>query len=295
MPTITANKMELFYDETGAADAPVIILIMGLGTQMIAWPDVFVQGLADQGFRVIRFDNRDIGLSTHLDGAASPNLIWTALATKLGLPVGVAYSLKDMAADTIGMMDALGIKKAHIAGASMGGMIAQNVAALYPDRVLSLISIMSSSGASGLPGPTSELRKRMMKPRPDASQRAEAIAAGTGMQKLISFPDPARAPDALEQLVTTAFDRSYYPTGARRQLLAILTDTGRPARLAKVTAPTLVIHGAADPLVPLANSVDIAQRVPGARLEVIDDMAHDLPPSQVGRMVSLIAEHAKAA
>jgi pimeloyl-ACP methyl ester carboxylesterase len=295
MPTVTANKMELFYDEAGAADAPVIILIMGLGTQMIAWPDVFVQGLADEGFRVIRFDNRDIGLSTHLDGAKTPNLIWALLATKLGLPVGVAYSLKDMAADTIGLMDALGIKRAHIAGASMGGMIAQNVAALYPDRVLSLISIMSSSGAAGLPGPTPELRKRMMQPRPDASKRAEAIAAGVEMQRMISFPDPARAPDALETLVAAGFDRAYYPIGARRQLLAILTDTGRPARLSKVKAPTLVIHGKADPLVPLANSVDIAKRISGAKLEVIDDMAHDLPPSQIAPMVGLIAQHAKSA
>jgi pimeloyl-ACP methyl ester carboxylesterase len=295
MPAIKANGIELFYDEAGDADAPVILLIMGLGTQMIAWPDAFVQGLAAQGFRVIRFDNRDIGLSTHLHGAPSPNLIWTVIASRLGLPVGVAYSLSDMAADTIGLMDALGIEKAHVAGASMGGMIAQNVAALYPERVSSLISIMSSSGAAGLPGPTGELRKRMMQPRPDASQRAEAIATATEMQKLISFDDPARAPDALEKLVTDAFDRAYHPVGARRQLLAILTDTGRPARLAKVKAPTLVIHGAADPLVPLACSADIAKRIPGAKLEVIEAMAHDLPPSQIGHMVSLIAQHAKSA
>ena len=295
MPIIKANRLELFYDETGDADAPVIMLIMGLGTQMIAWPDAFIQGLAAEGFRVIRFDNRDIGLSTHLDGAKTPNLIWALLATRLGLPVGVAYSLKDMAADTIGLLDALGIEKAHMIGVSMGGMIAQNIAALYPDRTSSLISIMSSSGATGLPGPTPELRKRMMGSRPANPTREDAVKAGADMLGLISHPDSARGSDAFEEAAGKAFDRSYYPIGARRQLLAIITDTGRPSRLASVKAPTLVIHGAADPLVPLANSEDIAKRIKGARLEVINAMAHDLPPSQIAPMVKLIAEHAKSA
>ena len=292
VPTVNANGMELYYEEVGASDAPVILLIMGLGTQMIAWPDDFVNGLADEGFRVIRYDNRDIGLSSRLDGAAAPNLILTLLKSRIGLSAGVAYSLKDMAKDAVGLMDALDIPAAHIVGVSMGGMIAQNVAALHPTRTLSLTSVMSSSGAAGLPGPSSELRKRMITKRPDNPTREEAVAAGTEMLKLISFPDPARAPDAFEAAAGRAFDRSYNPLGAKRQLLAIITDTGRHGRLAKVKAPTLVIHGAADPLVPLANSEDIARRIPGARLEVIEQMAHDLPPSQVGRMVELIAGHA---
>ncbi len=295
MPKIAANGMDLYYEEVGASDAPVILLIMGLGTQMIAWPDDFVHGLADAGFRIIRYDNRDIGLSTHLDGAAAPGLVWTLLKSRIGLPVNVAYSLKDMAKDATALMDALGIPAAHIVGVSMGGMIAQNIAALHPDRTLSLTSIMSSSGAAGLPGPTAELRRRMMAKRPDAPSRTEAVETGASMLRLISYPDSARADDAFEVAAGRAFDRSYYPEGAKRQLLAIITDTGRHGRLAKVKAPTLVIHGAADPLVPLGNSEDIARRIPGARLEVINEMAHDLPPSQVSKMLSLITEHAQSA
>jgi pimeloyl-ACP methyl ester carboxylesterase len=292
VPTVKANGMDLYYEEVGPPNAPAVLLIMGLGTQMIAWPDDFVNGLAAEGFRVIRYDNRDIGLSTHLQDAAAPNLVWTLMKSRIGLPTKVAYSLKDMAKDAVALMDALGVEAAHIVGVSMGGMIAQNVAALHPTRTLTLTSIMSSSGAEGLPGPSPELRKRMIAKRPDNPTREEAVATGTEMLRMISYPDPARAADAFEVAAGRAFDRSYNPMGAKRQLLAILTDGGRHQRLATIKAPTLVIHGAADPLVPLANSEDIARRIPGARLVVVDKMAHDLPPSQVGNMVQLIAGHA---
>ncbi|MDB5710882.1 MAG: hypothetical protein JWL96_2952 [Sphingomonas bacterium] len=292
MPIAPANGVELYYEETGNPADPVILLIMGLGTQLIAWPDPFVEGLAARGFRVIAFDNRDIGLSTHLHGAPAVNPVWAMVASRIGLRYPLAYGLKDMAADAVGLLDTLGIAQAHIVGASMGGMIAQHIAAGWPDRVLTLTSVMSSSGARGLPGPTPALRKLLMASRPANPSRDAAVAAGIEVLRAISYPDPARAEDAYEVMAGRAFDRSYDPTGARRQLLAILADRERVNRIAAIAAPTLVIHGAADPLVPLANGQDTARRIPGARLEVIDAMAHDLPPSQVDTMVDLIASHA---
>ena len=295
MPTVKANQIDLYYEDVGKADAPVILLIMGLGTQMIAWPEAFVNGLADAGFRVISFDNRDIGLSTHLTGAPAPNLIWALAASRFGLPVRVAYSLKDMAADAVALMDQLKIEKAHVVGASMGGMIAQIMAATSPERVLTLTSVMSSSGAPGLPGPSAALRKRMIARRPAKPTRADAITATVEMLKLMSYPDPARAPDAFETMATRAFDRGFNALGTKRQLLAIIADGSRAGRLSQIRAPTLVIHGAADPLVPLACSEDIARRVPGARLEVVKAMGHDLPPSQLPHVMKLIVDHALAA
>jgi proline iminopeptidase len=292
VPIVPANGVELYYEETGNPADPVVLLIMGLGTQLIAWPDPFVEGLAARGFRVIAFDNRDIGLSTHLHGAPAINPVWAMLASRLGLRFPLAYRLNDMAADAIGLLDALGVEQAHIVGASMGGMIAQRVTAGWPDRVLSLTSVMSTSGAPGLPGPTPALRKMLMASRPAQPTRDQAIEAGVEVLRAISYPDTSRPADAYEVMAGRAFDRSYDPTGARRQLLAILADRDRAKALGTIAAPTLVIHGAADPLVPLANGVDTAHRIPGARLEVIEAMAHDLPPSQVATMVELIASHA---
>ncbi|MDH7974440.1 alpha/beta hydrolase [Sphingomonas sp. AR_OL41] len=291
MPTIRANGLDIFYEEAGKPTDPVVLLVMGLGTQLIAWPNAFVDGLVAAGLRVIAFDNRDIGLSTHLHGARAPHPLFALAAQRFGLPFRTAYTLRDMAADAVGLLDALGIDRAHVVGASMGGMIAQHVAAGWPDRTLSLTSIMSSSGARGLPGPTPELRKLLMG-RPADTSRDAAIAATMKVLEAISYPDAAREADAYQTMAARAYDRSFDPLGTRRQLLAIITDRQRTALLATIAVPTLVIHGAADPLVPLANGEDTARRIPNARLEVIDGMAHDLPPSQVDRLVALLAEHA---
>lgn len=294
MPKVSANGVELYYEDSGAADAPVILLVMGLGTQMIAWPEQFIQGLVAKGFRVIHYDNRDVGLSTHLDGARAPGLLWTMIASRFGLPLNLPYRVRDMAADGVRLLDALGIRKAHIVGASMGGMIVQHIAATYGDRVQSMTSIMSTSGARGLPGPDVEIRKRLMARRPVNPSRDEAIAFGVEAIRQISYPDPARAPDAFERMAARAFDRAYDPAGFRRQLLAIIADGSRVDMLRRIKVPTLVVHGKADPLVPWQCSEDIVRHIPGARLELIDEMAHDLPPSQVDRMVGLIAAHAAA-
>jgi proline iminopeptidase len=262
---------------------------------MIAWPEDIVDALVAQGFRVIRYDNRDVGMSQRMEGAAAPNPVWTMLKARIGLPHGLSYTLGDMAADGIGLLDALGIKAAHVVGASMGGMIVQLMAANHAERVLSMTSIMSSSGARGLPGARPDIQRRFMVKRPVDASREEAVAFGAELVKSFSYPDPARPDTAHHDHAGLAFDRGYYPVGSRRQLLAIIADGSRVERLKKITRPTLVIHGAADPLVPMACSEDIARHVPGARLEIIDEMAHDLPPSQLGRMVDLIANHASAA
>jgi pimeloyl-ACP methyl ester carboxylesterase len=295
MPNIRANNIDIYYEENGPADGPVILLVMGLGAQMIAWPDEFIHGLVSKGYRVIHYDNRDVGLSQRMDGAKTPNLVWTMLKARFGLPVRVPYTLTDMAADGIGLLDALGIDKAHVAGASMGGMIVQLMAANHRERLLSMTSIMSSSGKPGLPGARADIQKSFMVKRPPDASREEAVAFGTELVRSFSYPDPARPENAHAELTAKAFDRGYYPVGTRRQLLAIIADGSRVERLKTITTPTLVVHGGADPLVPKEGSEDIARHIPGARLEIIEEMAHDLPPSQVGRMVDLIAGHAKQA
>ena len=295
MPNIRANNIDIYYEENGPADGPVILLVMGLGAQMIAWPDEFIHGLVSKGYRVIHYDNRDVGMSQRMEGAKAPHLVWTMFKTRIGLPVRVPYTLGDMAADGIGLLDALSIDKAHVVGASMGGMIVQLMAANYPQRTLSMTSIMSTSGKAGLPGARADIQRQFMVKRPPDASREEAVAFGAELVNAFSYPDPARPENAHAEMAAKAFDRGYYPVGTRRQLLAIIADGSRVERLKKIAVPTLVVHGGADPLVPKEGSEDIARHIPGARLEIIDDMAHDLPPSQVGRILDLIAEHAKQA
>ena len=295
MPKIKANGIDIYYEDNGPADAPVILLVMGLGTQMIAWPDDFIKGLVSRGFRVIHYDNRDVGLSQRMDGAAVGNLVWAMIAARFGLPVRTAYTLTDMANDGLGLLDKLGIEMAHIVGASMGGMIVQLMAAHHPEKLLSMTSIMSSSGAPGLPGPSADLRRRMLAKRPENPTREEAAAFGSEGLEAISYSDPTRPDTAFVDMAGRAFDRGYYPVGMKRQLMAIIADGSRVERLKTIKVPTLVVHGGADPLVPKQSSEDIARHIPGARLEIIEAMAHDLPPSQVGRIVDLIADHAHAA
>jgi proline iminopeptidase len=292
---VAANGIELCYESVGDPAWPVILLVMGLGTQMIAWPDAFVSGLVERGFRVIRFDNRDIGKSTWLSGARVPNPVWILTAMRFGLRPAAPYTLTDMARDAIGLLDALNVEKAHIVGASMGGMIAQIIAATAPERTLSLTSIMSSSGARGLPGPSPQIRRRMLRRRPGDMTRDQIIADSADGLRMMSYPDPARAPDAYRDLATRAYDRGYNPGGMRRQLAAIIADGSRVSRLKRIAAPTLVIHGAADPLVPAINGEDTARHIAGARFALIEPMGHDLPPSQIPRLVELIAGHAAAA
>jgi len=291
MPVISANGIDIYHEDAGDPGAPAILLIMGLGRQIIAWPPEFIADLVSRGFRVISFDNRDIGLSTHLHAAPVRNLGLAIGAQLLGLKLKPAYSLTDMAHDALALLDALGVAHAHVVGVSMGGMIAQIIAAAAPRRTLSLVSIMSTSGARGLPGASPALRRQLIAPRNDSN----AIAHDIRMLELTSFADPARSATAFADFAARSHARASNPRGVQRQLLAILADGSRASRLACITAPTLVIHGAADPLVPAAGGPDTAARIKAARFELIEAMAHDLPPSQLPRLAALIGDHAAAA
>jgi pimeloyl-ACP methyl ester carboxylesterase len=288
---IRANGIELAYDEFGEPDCPVILLIMGLGTQMIAWPEDFCRGLAARGYRVIRFDNRDVGLSQKMDGGRVPHLLKMAAFSRLNLPLDVPYKLQDMAQDAIGLLDALDIDSAHIVGASMGGMIAQLIAGHFPYRVLSLTSIMSSSGRRSLPGAKRNVALHMLR-RPASTDPQALQEHAMRTWRLIGSPDYQPSDAALRDKLSQSYRRSHYPAGHSRHMAAIMASGDRIEVLKKIVAPTLVIHGKADTLVPVACGIDTAGLVRGARLELFDGMGHDLPAPLLPHFVDLISEHA---
>lgn len=289
---IRANNIQIKVEDSApnAPDQPVVLLIMGLGMQLIAWPPGFVRGLINAGFRVVRFDNRDIGLSEKFGTMGSPNLLWSGLKYKLGLPIKAPYRLHDMALDALGVLDALGITKAHIVGVSMGGMVAQRVALHAPQRTLSLTSIMSSSGARGLPQATSAVTRQMLS-RPAGKGKQAAIDHSVKLFQAIGSPGFPMDEAFLRERVTASYERSFNPDGLVRQMVAIVADSTRAADLAKVSVPTLVLHGRADPLVPFACGQDTAKRIPGARLVGIDGMGHDLPPGVVEHLLTHLVPH----
>ena len=289
MTAIKANGVTIEYEEKGASDAPVIVLVMGLGMQLIAWPESFCEGLVARGFRIVRFDNRDAGLSTRMPSIGAIASARIMARAFLGLPVRPPYTLDDMARDTVGLMDVLGVSRAHLVGVSMGGMIAQIVAIEHPERVKSLTSIMSTSGDPALPGPDGDVRRALLRPRP--RDKAMAVDAYMEMFRLIGGGRYPPTEAELRARVERAVLRSYRPDGFRRQLLAIQTAPSRVRKLRGVRAPTLVLHGSEDPLVPLAGGEDTAANVPGARLRVIPGMGHSLPESLIPLLVDEIAGH----
>lgn len=291
MPVVAANGIDIAYDEVGDVEAPAIVLIMGLGTQMIAWPQAFCLALAQRGFRVIRFDNRDIGLSTKIDQSAPVDLLAAFGKAVAGKPVDAPYRLDDMAADTVGLMDALGIGRAHVVGASMGGMIAQIVAARYSNRTRSLTSIMSSSGDPSLPQGRPEAISVLLAPRPSADDREGVIEASMRALRVIGSPGFPTPDTDLRAKVERAIDRSYYPSGVGRQMLAILASGSRVELLKQIKASTLVIHGADDPLVPVEAGKDTARHIPGAALQIVPGMGHDLADGLVPILVDAIGRH----
>ncbi len=278
MARLQAGDLFLEYDSHGDAGAEAILLIMGLGAQMTRWSPEFVSKLVARGFRVIRFDNRDVGLSDKLDDAGPPDMAAILTALSQGRSPPVAYDLGDMAADAVALLDALQIDSAHIVGASMGGMIAQLVAADYPRRTRSLTSIMSTTGHPDLPRATPEAMTRLNTPAPDPRADLEAyVAHSIASARVMGSPAyPVPAAELREQAISTV-GRSYYPVGFARQYAAILASPDRRAKLAGVTAPALVIHGQADPLVPVEGGRDTAASIPGAELLEIPGMGHDLP------------------
>ena len=291
MATAQANGITIAYEASGnPLDTPVL-LIMGLGMQLVAWPQDLVDGLVEQGYYVIRYDNRDIGLSSKFEHHKKPNLLLAWLKSLVGWKPSAAYTLNDMADDALGLLDALGIGKAHVVGASMGGMIAQIFASRFANRTLSLTSIMSSSGRRGLPGPTPAARNALMRAPADPADRQEVVDRMVSVCRVIgspSFPTPERQ---LRANIERALGRSVYPAGMMRQMVAIVASGDRTALLRRIRCPAMVIHGAADPLVPLACGADTAASIPNARLRVIEGMGHDLPPQLIERLLALLDHH----
>jgi pimeloyl-ACP methyl ester carboxylesterase len=293
MPTLTANGIRIAFDTAGDAKAAPLLLVHGAGMQLTSWPDEFVDGLVELGFYVIRFDHRDCGLSTKFDRAGKPNLVWNWLKSRLNLPLRPAYRLDDMADDALGVLSALGIARAHLVGVAMGAMVAQILASRHPQRVLSLTSIMSSSSKRGLPGPTPAARQAQLARPADPNDVDSILDAQVAWQQAIGSPAYPTPEKQLRRRAARALRRCYCPAGVARQMLAVRSAPERSELLRTIVAPTLVIHGAADPLVPLACGEDTAAQVPGARLEVIQGMGHDLPSQLNERMLALIDANAR--
>ena len=294
MPTATANGIEIHYDDHGGRGDPPILLIMGFGAQLTLWPIELVEALVGHGFRVIRYDNRDIGLSHKFHGVRAPGIVKLTLLGKLGIRPRVPYTLADMADDGAGLLDALEIDRAHIVGGSMGGMIAQHLAARHPQRTRSLTSIFSSTGNPKLPSARKEALDVLVK-RPASMDEAVLVEHGMRLARTIGSPAFPAPEDRLRASVTATVRRSVYPEGPTRHLAAILADGDRRPMLAGITAPTLVLHGEADPLVPVEGGRDTAASIPGARLRTIPGWGHDLPLELVDTLAEEIAGHARAA
>ena len=293
MPTLTANGIRIAFDTAGDAKSTPVLLVHGLGMQLTSWPEEFVDGLVELGFYVIRFDHRDCGLSTKFDRGRKPNLVWNWLKSHLNLPARPVYRLDDMAEDALGVLSALGIARAHLVGVSMGGMVAQILAARYPQRTLSLTSIMSSSGKRGLPGPSPAVRQALLRRPADPNDVDSIIDTAVALQQAIGSPAYPTPEKQLRRRAARSLRRCYCPGGVARQMLAITSAPERTELLRSIGVPTLVIHGAADPLVPLACGEDTAAQIPGARLEVIQGMGHDLPAQLNERMLALIDANAR--
>ncbi len=285
------SGIRIEYERAGPADAPAILLVMGLGMQLVAWPPSLVEGLVGRGFQVLRFDNRDVGLSTHVRPARRVDVRAAAVRSMLGLSVRPPYTLEDMAGDAIGLLDALGIVRAHVVGVSMGGMIGQVLAAGWPARVASLASIMSSSGAPRFRFHWTPATRALLTPPPRGADEAAVIDHLEKVWMLIGSPGMQPPREALRTRLRTSMRRAYDPAGVARQLLAIMASGDRRRLLRRITVPTLVLHGDRDPLVPIGAGRDTAAHVPGATFRAIPGMGHDLPEALVPRLVDEIAAH----
>ncbi len=289
---IASNGIHIEVDDQGPANAEPLLLIMGLGMQLIGWPEELVQLLVSRGFRVIRIDNRDAGLSKSFDHLGVPNLGLAALRHLVHLPVRSLYSVGDMAADALGVLDALGLQRVHVCGASMGGMIAQHLAARHPDRVKSLTLMMTTTGARRLPQASWAVQKVLLS-RPDGSNPDAVVAHLEKVLRLIGSPTFPAEPQRLRQRLQASVARAWRPAGTARQLAAIVADGDRSALVARIQSPTCVIHGQVDPLVPVGAGHDLVARIPGATLDIVPGMGHDLPVQLLPRFADNIAQVAR--
>lgn len=281
----TVGEHRIAYDTFGDPSNPTLLMVMGLGAQLIHWDPLLCNALAERGFHVVRFDNRDIGLSTHYPDNPPPKIISIALGFRSSAP----YRLSDFAADGIGLLDHLGIDRAHVVGASLGGAIVQTMAIEHPDRVLSMTSVMGPSGAVFAELPRLRIVPVFLKKTP--GDRESAIDAIHEFNRLISSPGYPFDAAADRTRLATAYARAFDPPGVQRQLAAMLASGSRRKKLRDVRVPTLVIHGKEDPLVPARAGKAVAAAVPGARLELIDGMGHDAPIGLWPHLIDLITEH----
>jgi pimeloyl-ACP methyl ester carboxylesterase len=291
---VRANGIAIEVEDSGGPQRPAVVLVMGLGMQLVAWPDAFVNALVGAGYRVVRFDNRDVGLSQHFDELGVPNVVWEGFKHRFGLAVHAPYTLHDMAADTLGVMDALGIERAHIVGVSMGGMVAQRVALAAPARTLSLASIMSSSGARYLPGPKPHVMQALLS-RPVRYDENSIADHYVDFFRVIGSPGFPMDEDELRRRAILSTRRGFHPAGTVRQLTAVAADTRRADELPRIRKPTLVLHGRADPLVPLACGHDTARRITGSKFHVVEGMGHDLVPGVVEHLLAHLMPHLEGA
>lgn len=286
---VAANGLTLEVEMHGSEGGMPLLLIMGLGMQLTAWPAELLTSLVDKGFRPITFDNRDIGLSSRMDAAGMPNLVAAGIRHALGWKIHAPYLVADMADDVAGLLDALGITSCHVVGVSMGGMIAQHLAAAYPARVRSLALIMTSSGARHLPGPRMRARRALLSRPRDTKTVEGRVEHGVKIWRVIGSPGFPVNDAMLRTKVERSVRRSYHPPGVARQLLAIVASGDRSHMLSGIHVPTLVLHGREDPLVPVACGLDLARQIRDAHLEIIDGMGHDLPQALLPRIADSIA------
>lgn len=277
--------INIAYQRLGDPHAPLALLIMGVAGQSIQWPDSFCHALVDRGLQVIRFDNRDAGLSTHMTESPLPDLR-AALAGDLK---SVSYTLSDMATDAIGLLDALGIEKAHVVGASMGGQIAQTMAIEHPNRVLSLISMMSTTGNMSVGQPSKEALRELFA-GPHAVTRDDVIQQALRAMRIIGSPGYPSREDEVATRAGRAYDRSHDPLGSARQAIATVASGDRTERLRQLQVPTLVVHGLADRMCDVSGGRATAEAIPGSELELIEGMGHDLPPGLHSQLASRIAD-----
>jgi len=291
MHTDLPSGIRIEYAVHGAPDAPALVLITGLGLQMTAWPTSFIEGLAARGFRVVTFDNRDAGLSSRATSAKRIDLRAAALKGIMGFPVQPPYTLEDMGSDAIGLMDKLNIDRAHVLGISMGGMIGQVLAAKHRERLRSLTSIMSSSGAMRFSFHMSPATRALLSPPPRHATEAQILDHTEHIWMLIGSPGLQPPRDILRERLRQSMQRAYNPAGVARQMLAIMASGDRRPLLRTIGTPTLVIHGDRDTLVPIAAGRDTAANIPGASFREVAGMGHDLPEPLVPMLVDLVAGH----
>lgn len=284
------NGIELAYDTFGYSSDPPLLLIMGLGVQMVVWDDKFCEQLAGRGYRVIRFDNRDIGLSTYFRDKGVPNISALMDAQSRGESLTVPYTLSDMADDAAGLLDALGIDSAHVVGLSMGGMIGQVMALRFPERMKSLTSLMSTTGDPTLPPPQPEALAVLVIPIP--AERSAYIAGWLNVWRVLSGPKIQVEESLARKWAELSHDRGLNPDGFLRQMAAVVASGNRKEWLKNLTVPTLVVHGDADPLVSVECGIDTANSIPGAKLQIIEGMGHTLPEAVWPTVIDAIADHA---